>query len=307
MSALPLVSIVTPCFNRATMVADAVESVLAQNYPHFEHIITDGGSTDGTLDVLKRYPHLRVYSEPDKNLYDAVNKGIRHARGEVIGFLNTDDLYAPDVFRPVGEAFAADAGLDMAYGGSAIFRPGHDGSREVISPVTTETDLAFSPRQATLRSFSINARFFHRRVYDRVGLYDDSYRIAGDREFYLRAFLTMPIRTRFLDRLVYLYRRHAGSLTFNDDVYSERTALEHVRMVNAFLKNPQFRERAGNPLRVLHTFETLGLVAHELRRGRWWAAIRYGWQGWSVDGRWPVEFLVACARRVCGRTTSVPA
>jgi glycosyltransferase involved in cell wall biosynthesis len=287
------------------MVAEAVESVLAQNYPNFEHIVTDGGSTDGTLEVLKRYPHLRVSSEPDRSLYDAVNKGIRHARGDVIGFLNTDDVYAPEVLGAVGEAFAADPELDMVYGGSATFRVGPTGEREVLGTMMTEAEMSFSPGQAAFRPFSINARFFHRRVYERVGLYDDGYRIAGDREFYLRAFLSMPIRATFLGRLVYLYRHHTGSLTFNDELYSERIALEHLRIATKVLEHPEWRHAAA-PFRRLHTFETLGLVAHHVRNRRWRDAVRFGWQGWARDGRWPVEFVVALARRACGQRTSIP-
>ena len=74
------ISIITPSFNRCGMITQAIESVLAQNYPHFEHIIVDGGSTDGTLDILSKYSHLKIISEPDKGMYDALNKGLNIAR-----------------------------------------------------------------------------------------------------------------------------------------------------------------------------------------------------------------------------------
>ena len=82
-----------PCLNRVNLIREAIESVLAQDYPNFEHIVIDGGSTDGTLDVLREYRHLKLISEPDNGLYDAVNKGIRLAQGELIGWLNSDDVY----------------------------------------------------------------------------------------------------------------------------------------------------------------------------------------------------------------------
>ena len=113
----PFFSIVTPCLNRAGIVESAVESALAQNYPAFEHIVIDGGSTDGTLEVLARYAHLHVISEPDRNLYDAINKGLRLARGEVVGLLNSDDRYASGAFAAAAEIFA-DPAVELVIGGA---------------------------------------------------------------------------------------------------------------------------------------------------------------------------------------------
>ncbi len=86
MSDQPLISIITPCLNRAEFIAEAVESVLSQDYPNVEHIIMDGGSTDGTLEVLKRYPHLRVVSEPDEGMYTAINKDWISLKGRLLAY-----------------------------------------------------------------------------------------------------------------------------------------------------------------------------------------------------------------------------
>ncbi|MBE3118097.1 MAG: glycosyltransferase [Candidatus Atribacteria bacterium] len=116
-----LISIITPSLNRADMIVTAIESVLAQNYPYFEHIIIDGGSTDGTLNVLGKYPHLRLISELDRGMYDAINKGLALASGEIIGFLNTDDLFADDIFAKVAKKFDDDRILVVAGGPVIIF------------------------------------------------------------------------------------------------------------------------------------------------------------------------------------------
>jgi len=128
---LPRISIITPCLNRARFIREAVESVLNQGYPDFEHIIVDGGSTDGTLTVLEKYPHLRVISEPDKGMYDAINKGLHFARGAVIGLLNSDDLYAAGSLRTVAERFSHDASAQAVVGGAEVFLD-EDGERRVI-------------------------------------------------------------------------------------------------------------------------------------------------------------------------------
>jgi glycosyltransferase involved in cell wall biosynthesis len=128
-----LVSIITPCFNRAGLVADAVESVRQQDHPDVEHIVMDGGSTDGTLEVLGRYSHLRVFSQPDEGIYDALNKGLRLARGEVVGFLNTDDLYERGIFGTVAQAFRDDPEIDALVGGASIFYERPQGERVMLA------------------------------------------------------------------------------------------------------------------------------------------------------------------------------
>ena len=90
------ITIVTPSLNRGSMLADALESVVAQNDPDLEHIVVDGGSTDTTAEVLARFPTVKVLRGADRNLYEALNKGVRAATGDVIGFLNTDDRLSPE-------------------------------------------------------------------------------------------------------------------------------------------------------------------------------------------------------------------
>src|SRR6266545_6693676 len=101
----PLVSIITPSLNQAAFIAAAIESVLMQDYPSIEYIVVDGGSSDGTLEILKRYgDRVRWISEPDAGQSDAIDKGVRLTHGEILAWLNADDLYLP---RAVSAAVAA--------------------------------------------------------------------------------------------------------------------------------------------------------------------------------------------------------
>jgi glycosyltransferase involved in cell wall biosynthesis len=102
----PRISVVTPSFNSVHTIRDTIESVRAQNYPDCEHLVIDGGSTDGTLEILKEYPHLQWISEKDEGHYHAMNKGIERASGPVVTILNADDCYRAGALLAVGQAFA---------------------------------------------------------------------------------------------------------------------------------------------------------------------------------------------------------
>src|SRR5438067_2417823 len=95
MTSLPSISFITPSFNQARFIRDTIDSVLTLGLADFEHIVIDGGSTDGTREILKTYPHLQWVSEKDNGQSDALNKGIARSRGEIIGWINSDDFYLP--------------------------------------------------------------------------------------------------------------------------------------------------------------------------------------------------------------------
>ncbi len=111
------------------MIGTAIESVLAQQYEPFEHIVMDGGSTDTTLEQLAAYPHLRVVSEPDHGLYDALNKGIALARGEIIAQLSSDDAFEPGIFSSIAEVFTQNPEVDAVSEERAFLNAMPQGSR----------------------------------------------------------------------------------------------------------------------------------------------------------------------------------
>ena len=139
--ALPLVSIVTPVLNGARFLSDNLESVRCQDYPHLEHIVVDGGSSDGTLDLLRKAPGIVWSSAPDRGMYDAINRGFRQARGQVVAYQNADDRYASrrDVSTAV-EHLLERPELDLVYG---AFRYVDQEGRPLGSPIQPqEFDLA---------------------------------------------------------------------------------------------------------------------------------------------------------------------
>lgn len=178
------ISIVTAVYNNSETIAGALDSVLAQTDADFEFIVMDGGSTDGTLEILNRYAdRLSVLvSEPDGGIYDALNKGIRRASGEVVGFLHSDDLFADaGVLKRVADAFA-DPQVAAVYGDLLYVRK--DDPDKVVRCWRAG---AFSRERLGWGWMPPHPTFYVRRaVYERLGLFDTSYRIAADYDCMLR-------------------------------------------------------------------------------------------------------------------------
>lgn len=178
MNTQPLVSVVTVSFNSASTIARTIESVRAQTYPNIEYIVVDGGSTDGTVDIIRANQDgiTRWASEPDKGIYDAMNKGVRQATGAWIHILNSDDYYAgPDV---LAQAVPLLDPLRTNY--FAMWREQPDGRRDLQNWPYSRWRLfvsAFLPHPGLIVS---------RAQYDAEGLYDCRYRVAADHDMILR-------------------------------------------------------------------------------------------------------------------------
>jgi glycosyltransferase involved in cell wall biosynthesis len=288
-------TVVTACYNRAACVGAAVESALAQDYPHVEHLVIDGASTDGSLDVLRRYGHLRVVSERDRGVYDAFNKGVRLARGEVIGLLNTDDVYEPNVFGEVMARFRADPSLMCVSGGARVV----GGAGQTVMGWHRSDDCRLTVYNVLRRAPIINARFFRRAAHERVGAFDERYPLAADVDFLIRAAF-LGLRDEALGRVVYVYRQHGGSLTINGDPHQTRARLERLDFAERFLKGGLPGKADRRLLALSHTEESLVLLAQAVREARLVDAARHSLRGWRYDRRWPLAFLTAVGRRLLG-------
>lgn len=284
----PFFSIVTPCLNRAGSIGSAIESVMAQRYPLFEHLVVDGGSTDGTLSVLARYPHLRVISEPDRNLYDAINKGLRRARGDVVGLLNSDDVYAPGAFEAAGRAFT-DPAVEMVIGGAEIFT--RDDDRETVTRRYTGP-RATGPREANAvgNVTLINGCFWRPSLHDRIGLFDDRFPLAADKDFWMRLVLDAP-EHRSLDRVLYRYLSHPGSLTFSDNDMRDKLSVHLLNLARTRLAEHTPGTPQHSAYRRWHAWAVGYRVIQHTVRGRFRDVVRTAHEGWNSDAGWPVRFL----------------
>lgn len=181
-SGFPLVTIVTAVRNNVRDLPGAIESVAAQTYPYVEHVVIDGASTDGTVDVVRAHQHLiaRWISEPDHGIYEAFNKGLRMAQGQLIGILNSDDRLEPYAVQRVVAAWVDRPSVDIVHGRVAIEGP--DGQLRRVQHTRRWRVLRY-----LTTPFKHPAMFVTRRCYDRVGTYDTRFVLAADYDFMLRA------------------------------------------------------------------------------------------------------------------------
>jgi glycosyltransferase involved in cell wall biosynthesis len=202
------------------MLRQALESIAAQDCADVETIVVDGGSTDGSLEDLARLSDIRVLTGPDQGVFDAFNKGLAAARGDIVGILNSDDLYAPGAFAAVRNAFAQHPTADAICGTAELTR-----DSRTIQIFDDPRDKRLTPRTIMIGSCIPNARFFRRSAMARIGSFSTDYRYVADRDWLARWY-EAGLKTIPLPNLVYTYRMHAGSLTF-DESRSHESSIRH--------------------------------------------------------------------------------
>ena len=203
------ITIITPTLNRREWLGEALQSIARQGWPDVEHIVVDGGSSDGTVEWLRTLPDVTVITGEDRGVYDAMNKGLARATGEFVGFLNSDDYFLDGAFAIAAAAFAAHPRTEIVAGRALLVAETGD-AQELAEPLAGPE----AARAALIGVCLPNSRFFRRTLFERVGLFDSTFRLVADRDFVLRL-LAAEVETTPLDLVVYAYRQHAGSLTHN--------------------------------------------------------------------------------------------
>ncbi len=193
------ISIVTATFNSGETLRDTIESVLRQDYADFEHIIVDGGSTDGTLDIVRECEpmyggRLKWISEPDNGLYDAMNKGIEMSTGDVVGILNSDDFYTSDDVLSTIASNIHD--MDAVYADIHYVN-----SDDTARPVRYYSSASFAPWKMRMGFMPAHPSFYcRRRLYMTYGLFDVSFKVAADFEQLLRLIYVNGIKCGYVPK-----------------------------------------------------------------------------------------------------------
>lgn len=276
----PLISIVTPSFNQVKFIGEALESVRRQSYRNYEHLVIDGMSTDGTVDLLCRQvsneQQSKVFwvSEVDSGQSGALNKGFLRAKGEIIGWLNSDDRYHADCFEHVVQSFRDNPDVDIVYGDYLMV----DERGEVVE-IRREIEFsAFILRYHRILYIPTTATFFRRRIFEEGNWLDVNLQYAMDLEFFIRL-SELGYRFRHVRQILADFRLQPNSKTCS---FPNRQRIEHQQVV---LTTVPFLRRLRSPivkalaLRLLRCLASMRRYSEKMLRGYYWERLRWNGPG----------------------------
>lgn len=244
------ISIITATYNSEKTLRDTLDSILKQTYTDYEHIIIDGLSKDTTMEIVKEYEakyqgKLKYISEKDTGLYDAMNKGIQMATGDIIGLLNSDDIYAnAEVLQTIAKAFQ-DTNCDGTYA-DLIFMDGETMKKpqRIWKSPKGKIERGWHPAHPTL--------YLKKQVYDKIGLFQTKYRICADYDFMLRLLKEKEINLTYINQYL-VYMRTGGTSTDGLKGYIKNLKEAHQVLVDHQMKHPYFIDF----LRILKTMKQM--------------------------------------------------
>jgi glycosyltransferase involved in cell wall biosynthesis len=195
------ISIITATYNSATHISDCINSVKCQSYPTLEHIIIDGASKDSTLEIIKTAPNRvsSIISEPDKGIYDALNKGVKLATGDIIGFLHSDDIFAsPHILQNIADVFLREEKTSIVYGDLVFVDPYN--TNKVVRYWKSKPfkpsllNRGWMPPHPTV--------FMRREVYDKHGFFNINYKCAADYDYLIRVLKDSKLQSQYIPEVI---------------------------------------------------------------------------------------------------------
>jgi glycosyltransferase involved in cell wall biosynthesis len=290
------ISVITATLNRRETLRRALDSVKAQGLDNVEHIVVDGMSNDGTAEMLASYAGVFVIREPDRNLYEAWNKGLRRATGDILCILNSDDEIPAGTFAKVRHAFNSDRSVTLISGAVEIANLDDPSDRRIID----------DPRILSLREQDIgpgipvtNGHYLTRRLVQQVGSFDERYRLVSDRDYLLRVILARP-RHAVLPDVVYRYYTHAGSLTLAQEGARDRLSEESVVAArNGMLES--ISPTARNAYVRWHAWASFYATGNHIRNLALASAAKEAVRAFRVDPAWPLRAVGPIVRHISER------
>jgi cellulose synthase/poly-beta-1,6-N-acetylglucosamine synthase-like glycosyltransferase len=277
----PRISVITPSFNQAAYLEQTISSVLGQNYPNLEYIIIDGGSTDGSIDIIRKFTNRIAYwvSEKDRGQTHAINKGLQKATGDIIAYLNSDDFYLEGTLARVAEHFSRHPEVDLVHGRCRVVDERGLKIGERCGSITCyEEILDLWDVWWNGRNFVQPEVFWTKRIGDRIGPFQEELYWVMDYEYWLRI-LRAGGRVGFVDAELAAFRLQPNQKS----TQPERTADELLQVVQPYLfqRDDSISRSKAVELRAKWNFNAGFLKAAELSRRRnetrWRRWLRLGW------------------------------
>jgi len=212
----PRISIITPSLNQANYLEETIRSVLLQGYPNLEYIIIDGGSTDHSIEIIKRYGNWLTYwiSESDYGQSHAINKGFTKASGDIYAYLNSDDLYEPEALKSIAAEYVTEGRPHLLAGECIIIK--EQSLKRSFKP-WWPSNLSYFIRKTFSSTFAQPASFWTKNIFNQLGGFDESLNYCFDKEFFLRAGLR-GITPHFVPKKIARFREHSDSKTMKHGI-----------------------------------------------------------------------------------------
>ncbi len=218
----PLVSIITPCFNSEVFIEETIRSVLGQSYKNIEYIIIDNESKDTTMNIIKSFESkIITISEEDNNMYQAINKGFRLSKGDIIAYLNSDDIYYKNSIQKVVEEFKINRNIELIYGNLDYI----DDSGKKIFSIKYPKFNKKSFQRVNFQKLGQPSTFWKKSLLDKLDSLDEGLKMAGDFDFYLRA--ASNSNFKLVNHTFAAFRIHKNSMTVSQD----QLAMKEIKLL----------------------------------------------------------------------------
>ena len=298
-SAAPLFTIITPTLNASATLEDAVCSAMGQGIA-YEHLIMDGCSSDGTLEIAHSFPHLTVHSGRDRGLYDAMNRGAFFARGEWLIFLQADDWLPEGALAAFRAAMEKNPAAEILTGSAEAVRQIGENLWDQQWQRTSDVDKALTVENIALGEPMLNARAIRKSLFKKAGPFDLAYSLASDRDFLLKLTALQPQAATF-DAPTYRYRWHEGSRTMNaGNSLSRRLTAENIAIARKHLVHGIWDSCASQALRRWHSTQSIQAVMCAMEAFDPVGFLKPIPGAIARNPAWPVEFSIEFASSFAG-------